>query len=488
MKLRRTVRARHLSEARLFGSLLGSRGVARRTLVLVSGVALSAAAACGSEAYRAEVLDEPPDGLDWEGEGPSFMGTFGGAPGYSGDNLEVLEAQDRFATGTDLHAKVILRSCGPLSGVCHNQKEYPDIHTPYNFLATIGAPCNIQSGTVEGVFDRCERPGDRMAFDDGGEVEIGYLDLVPNPDPESEVDIAEDMPGLHIHLADPIEVPDGWQQTARFIRTFVDGSSVSNLSYARLSTNFHAFEDGRHIVAEIRDGRVAEDINRLIAVGVEQGDLNHNGTFGARADDSGVVSGPVALITRGDPETSYIAARMRGHMQGEPVPGSRMPLANAPFSLPEMIAFFCFVEGLPADGDIQLGSKIDYETCSYSDPAEHEALTLSGVGTGWLDRIRPLLESNCGGCHSPERAEARLILVGEESYDNIISKPAVGDPEGRPFIEPGNPAGSYLFLKLTNDPSIAGDPMPLDPLTGVRTLTDAELDAIETWISEGASP
>lgn len=460
-----------------------------RATILSSVLGLAAAAACTGHARRSEVLDQPPDGLDWEGDGPSFMGSPGGAPGYSGDNVDVLEAQNRFPTGTDLHSKVVLRSCGPLSGVCHNQKEYPDIHTPYNFLATIGAPCNIQAGTVEGVFDRCERPGDRIAIDDGSEAEIGYISLVPNPDPEAEVEVSEDMPGLHIYLADSIgDISDNWQQTARFVRTFVDGSAVESLTYARLSTRFHAFGDGRHLVAEVRDGRVSDEINRLIDVGVEQGDLNQNGIFGARPDEEGQVHGPVSLITRGSPETSYLAARMRGHMQGEVVPGSRMPLANAPFNLPEMIAFFCFIEGLPEDGEIQLGSKIDYESCTYSDPRAHEALSLSGVGTGWLDRIRPLLESNCGGCHSSERAEAELILVGEESYDNIVSKPAVGDPEGRPYISPGDPSGSYLYLKLIADETIDGDPMPLDPLTGTRRLSDDELAAIETWISEGASP
>jgi len=467
-----------------------THGARVRFLFLTSSVALGVALACSARVDRSEVLDQPPDGLDWEGEGPSFMGQPGGAPGYSGDNADVLEAQDRFPTGTDLHSKVVLRSCGPLSGVCHNQKEYPDIHTPYNFLATIGAPCNIQAGTVEGVFDRCERPGDRIAIDDGSETEIGYLELIPNPNPEAdEVEVSEDMPGLHIHLADPIgEISDNWQQTARFIRTFVSGGSVDSVSYARLSTRFHAFGDGRHVVAEVRDGRVSDEVNRLITVGVEQGDLNQNGIFGARPDESGEVHGPVSLITRGSPETSYLAARMRGHMQGDAVPGSRMPLANAPFNLPEMIAFFCFIEGLPAEGEVQLGSKIDYENCTYSDPRGHEALTLSGVGTGWLDRIRPLMESNCGGCHSTERAEAGLILVGEESYDNIVSQPAVGDPEGRPYIEPGDPLGSYLYLKLIDDETIDGDPMPLDPLTGTRRLSDDEIAAIETWITEGASP
>jgi hypothetical protein len=466
-----------------------ARPTVRRGALLAAAMSTAAVAACSGSAHRSEVLDEPPEGLNWEGEGPSFMGTPGGAPGYSGDDASVLEAQDRFPTGMDLHTKVVLRSCGPLSGVCHNQKEYPDIHTPYNFLATIDAPCNIQSGTVTGVFDRCERPGDRIALGDGPEVEIGYLELLPNPDPEAEIDVSEDMPGLHIHLADSVgDFGDNWQQTARFIRTFVDGDAVTNLSYARLSTRFYAFDDGKHLVADVRDGWVAGDVQALLNVGVEQGDLNQNGVFGARPDGDGVVHGPVSLITRGSPETSYLAARMRGYMEHDEVPGSRMPLANAPFNLPEMIAFFCFIEGLPMDGEVQLASKIDYEGCSYADPATHEALSLSGVGTGWLDRIRPLLESNCGGCHSQQRAEADLILVGEESYDNIISKPAAGDPEGRPYIEPGNPEGSYLYLKLIGDETIDGDPMPLDPLTGTRTLTGDELAAIEGWITDGASP
>jgi len=79
-------------------------------------------------------------------------------------------------------------------------------------------------------------------------------------------------------------------------------------------------------------------------------------------------------------------------------------------------------------------------------------------------------------------------LVGEESYDNIVSQVALGDPAGRPYIAPGDPAGSYLYLKLIGDETIDGDPMPLDPLTGTRKLSDAELAAIESWIADGASP
>jgi hypothetical protein len=165
-----------------------------------------------------------------------------------------------------------------------------------------------------------------------------------------------------------------------------------------------------------------------------------------------------------------------------------MPLANPPFSVPEMLAMFCFVEGLPETGSVNLDSPIDYAGCRYIDPAEQTALAVEGSGTGFLERIAPLLAANCGGCHSKERAEGDLVLVGEGLYDAIVSKPAAHDPMGRPYIDPGKPESSYLYLKLTNDPTIDGKAMPLDPLAGVRRLAEAELNDLALWITEGASP
>lgn len=365
------------------------------------------------------------------------------------------------------------------------------MRTPYNFLSVIDAPCNVQSGTLEAVYDRCERIGDRFALDDGPELEIGWIEVIPSQeeDPYAEVDVAEDMPGLHLHLADPMpEIDENTDLTGRFIRTFIRKDAVENLSYSRIITRWHVFDEGRHVVGEVRGGDRIDEVNALLLVGVEQGDLNRNGTFGARPDENGQTTGPVSLIVRGDPETSYIVARMRGHMESQPIPGSRMPLANPPFSTAEMLALFCFIEGLPPEGEVNLASPINYADCSYNDPTTHDALSVEGVGTGWLDRIKPLLESNCGGCHSKERAEAELILVGDDVYDSIVNKIAPGDPMGRPYIKPGDPDGSYLVLKLRDDPTIDGKAMPLDPIDGVRRLSNTEIGAIETWITDGASP
>ena len=78
--------------------------------------------------------------------------------------------------------------------------------------------------------------------------------------------------------------------------------------------------------------------------------MNRNGVFGFRTGRA------VSLITPGKPEESYLVARLRGHMQGETVPGSRMPLANQPPSIPDMVALMCFIEGMDPAKEVELGT------------------------------------------------------------------------------------------------------------------------------------
>lgn len=460
-----------------------------RSLAVVAccGFALVLGLACSNQVEAPPLQGQPPQGLNWEEGGPTFLTTPLSAEPYAGDSAPVLEAQARIPTGSTLHSQVILRSCGPLGGVCHNRKEYPDMRTPANFVALLGAPCNVQSGTPQGVFDRCERPGDRVTFgDDGHEHELGWIELVTGEEADEP---SAEMPGLHLHLAEPVSEEELGRNntTGQFYRTFVLEGEVQDLSYANFTTRWHRFDEGRHVVGSVPSYRV-EQVSALVQVGIEQGDLNRNGIFGARPDADGYANGPISMIEPGDPETSYLVGRMRGHMEGQNVPGSRMPLANPPFSVAEMIALFCFIEGLSSTEGANLESAIDYQNCSYNDPATHEALAIEGAGKGWADRVAPLLDSNCGGCHSEERAEGDLALVGDGVYDDLLETSSKFDEMGRRFVIPGDPQNSYLFLKLIGDPSIAGKGMPIDPIEGVRTLSDEELADIETWITDGAAP
>lgn len=434
-----------------------------------------------TEELRDPALEGP---IDFDPNRPSISDPDEATP-YSGSNAVVLEAQASFRTGLDVHRKIITRTCSPNGGVCHNRKEYPDLHTPANFIDALEAPCNVQPGEYQAVFDRCERPGDRFGLVsdwlDAKEVEIGWLEYVPGEhiDYQGEGIVPDaESAGLHLYLADPLNVDrdEAWV-TGQFIRTFVDDKGlVQDLPFFSIGTRWWFLDGGKHVVGEIREYQY-DQVSELLSVGVVQGDYNRNGVFGARDGD------PVPMIAPGDPETSYLIARLRGVMEGEEVPGSRMPLANQPLSVPEMLALFCLIEGLDAgSGEDRLAWPIDYEGCSYS--ANPEGLNLLGEGVTWATRISQVLEFNCGGCHSGSAPAEGLDLKDGDVYSRLL-QPSVQMPE-LPLITPGEPASSYLWLKLTGDPAIMGQPMPYNPLTGEGTLQQAELSDIETWIINGA--
>jgi hypothetical protein len=159
-----------------------------------------------------------------------------------------------------------------------------------------------------------------------------------------------------------------------------------------------------------------------------------------------------------------------------------MPLANQPLDIAEMLALFCFVEGIPSDGNIDLASPVNYKDCSYSeDPA---SLNLLGEGVTWASRVSKILEANCSGCHNSINPDGGLDLQSEGAYERLMGQ-STQKPELK-LIEPGDYAKSYLWLKLTNDSEITGLPMPYNPLTGEGSLSQAELGDIQTWIANGA--
>ncbi len=423
--------------------------------------------------------------LTFEPDRP-MLTTLDPPPPYTGDNAFVLEAASRLRTGLDLQRGVLVRTCGPTGGVCHNQKEYPDLHTPSNFLNTVGSRCNIQPATVEGVFDGCEPVGDRFQLDsDSRNIEIGYVDYIvgdfPNTD-DDNVRLGESTPGLHIYLHDAVEIGDQNQRygDGLFIRTFVNATGeVDELNFASYNANWHLLDSGRHLLAEVQEYQ-AERVSELLSVGILQGDMNRNGLYGAREE------APLNLLEPGQPERSYLVGRLRGILGDRPIPGTRMPLANEPLSIADFLGLYCFIEGLPTDpaaiASYDLSQAIDYQGCSYS--SDPEGLNLLGNGVTWLGRVKPLLESNCGGCHGGAAPQGALDMLSAGAYDRLIASSAQR-PELR-LIEPGDPTESYLWLKVTADPTILGLPMPIDPLAGTRQLSPAALADIRTWIEAGA--
>ena len=441
-------------------------------------VALLAAGGCAQD-LRDPALE---GSIGFQPERPMLPPAGRAAP-YTGNNPAVREAQERLATGLDLHAKVIYRTCSPNGGVCHNNKEYPDLRTPASFLAALDAPCNVQPGTPEAVYDRCERPGDRFSLGEGSsQREVGYLEHIPG-ERMGDGPPTKTTPGLHLYLAEPLggKHEDG-DATGRFTRSFVaPGGNVEDLTFASFRTRWTVLDGGKHLY-----GRVTMDsltrVQELMTVGIVQGDHNRNGVFGARQ------ATPVPLLRPGKPEESYLIGRLRGVMLGGPVPGSRMPLANQPLSVPEMLALFCFVEGLGpvvASGGgraaVNIASMIDYASCSYSrDP---DSLNLLGSGVTWARRVKNVLEFNCGGCHSGMDPQGMLNLKDGAVYARLLM-PSVQRPD-MVLIKPRAPNDSYLWRKLTGE-MIIGSRMPLNPLTGMGKLSDAEMADIKAWIEAGA--
>ncbi|MCY1075001.1 hypothetical protein [Archangium lansingense] len=436
------------------------------------------ALACGPTDFN----KNDPGTIPFDPARPTPGGSSVGTP-YTGSDVDVLGAQLIYPTGIELHRKLVMRTCSGTNGVCHNQKEYPDLHTPGTFVASIGAPCNVQSGTATGVFDRCERLGDRFRFVEQSfkEIEIGWFELIPGETPE--LDPRGTRPdattvGLHLYLHDPVPVTqDRINATGTFLRNFVnEQGNVQELAFASYDTNWWVLDDRRHLFAEVRENQ-RDTVESLVASGIVQGDQNRNGTYGAR-----IAGNTVPLIKPGKPEESYLVARLRGYMGEQSVPGTRMPLANQPPNVQDMLALMCFIEGLdPNTTQWSLGSSIDYNKCSYS--ANPSALSLAGSGDTWGARVLPILQSNCGGCHGGENPQGGLNLLGSahDVYERLVLKPSLQKPTLN-LIQPGSLDKSYLFLKLTGDGSITGSRMPINPLNGNSPLPQEELTSIENWI------
>ena len=154
------------------------------------------------------------DGAESEGDGDDESAGEGNED--EGLHEAVYEAMELFPDYPTLHEDVITRTCTPNEGVCHNKKEYPDLHTPASMLATISQPCNLDKDDPIDTFNGCEQPGDVAVLPliqgETWESEVGYVEFVLSPD---EVAI-----GARIHLRDLIVVsmPSPEPQTVTFKR------------------------------------------------------------------------------------------------------------------------------------------------------------------------------------------------------------------------------------------------------------------------------
>lgn len=104
----------------------------------------------------------------------------------------------------------------------------------------------------------------------------------------------------------------------------------------------------------------------------------------------------------------------------------------------------------------------------------------TGGGEGWCG-VTALFDSKCTSCHSPSGNVQGGLDLETDPYAAIVDAPSAY--AGRTLVVAGDPAGSFLLVKLNGEQaSSEGSTMPL---SGV--LPAATIDMVSAWIADGAS-
>jgi hypothetical protein len=98
--------------------------------------------------------------------------------------------------------------------------------------------------------------------------------------------------------------------------------------------------------------------------------------------------------------------------------------------------------------------------------------------------IQQIFDDNCTSCHA---GEAALDLSAGHSWANIVGQASPSlESCGGILVAPGDPDGSYLYQKLTNDHPCAGSRMPRGDIQAYP-LPACVTDLVRSWIAGGAA-
>jgi len=94
----------------------------------------------------------------------------------------------------------------------------------------------------------------------------------------------------------------------------------------------------------------------------------------------------------------------------------------------------------------------------------------------YTEKVRPILQTNCGKCHMDMNHKGGLSM-------NTKASLMKGGRDGV-VIVPGDPANS-LLVKLIRHEGPADDPKPMPPKS--PKISDADIATIEQWVKAGAA-
>lgn len=111
-------------------------------------------------------------------------------------------------------------------------------------------------------------------------------------------------------------------------------------------------------------------------------------------------------------------------------------------------------------------------------------VTGAGGGTTLLDVQAQVLTPHCAlsGCHVGSGAPFGLDMSSVSASSSHLIGVASGEMPSMQRVAVGDAANSYLYWKITANPGIGGDPMPLSG----GPLSQANVDLIAAWINGGA--
>lgn len=109
----------------------------------------------------------------------------------------------------------------------------------------------------------------------------------------------------------------------------------------------------------------------------------------------------------------------------------------------------------------------------------------------FAEKIRPVFELKCAGCHGASGQVAGLQLGGASSAALIKRLVGVSSSNGEyALVVPGDPSKSWLYLKASGESSAASCAGPCNkspmPPAG-EAMTAPEIALLKQWISEGAA-
>jgi hypothetical protein len=120
-----------------------------------------------------------------------------------------------------------------------------------------------------------------------------------------------------------------------------------------------------------------------------------------------------------------------------------------------------------------------------ADPTpDTRAVTVTQASTATFTRVQTeIFNQSCAlsGCHAGSSPAQGMNLSAGQSYALIVNVASMEQP-ALDRIEPGDPANSYMFRKISGEGSIVGSPMPL----GGPSLDAALIELLREWIQRGA--